>query len=188
MLWLLLFAILFVVYTLPPLFLALMIGAVLALIGWPRRRLLLSMLTLLLLSLGGEAWLTYWLRTPTTPDLTREQATEILWFRPEFRSQGHSPSFQQVQRSGDNSMDYLCEGTFSFVKHNGEQVNEAYAEFHFLQGRWTFYSYHWGPPSMTNCMSLGSTEPKVVRPPCNQIVPGVSWRRLPDGTYIQQGP
>jgi len=193
MLWIIL--VYLIIFILPPLILALSIWTMMALVGWPRRRLLLSAPILLLIAFGGEAWLIHWLRTPSSPDLTREQAAEILRLRPEFQSQGHSPSFALVRRSADSSMkDYWYQGTFSFVKENGEHVNQAYADFQFPNGRWTFHSCHWGPSSMTTYMFIGSTVPQILGPPLppknveSPFLPGVSWKRLPDGTYEQQKP
>lgn len=189
------YLIFFVIFVLPPLFVAAPVWTVLALIGWPRKRLLVAAPVILLLSFGGEAWFIHWLRTPYTPDLTREQATEILRSRPEFTSQGHSPLFREVRRSEAGSAgNYLYSGKFSFVTNTGERVSDADAQFQFSDGHWTFSSCDWGPAIERTYMSIGSTEPKIMgRTDARKniespFLPGVCWKRLADGTYQRQKP
>ncbi len=187
------YLIFFVIFVLPSLFVAAPVWTMLALIGWPRRRLLIVVPIILLLSFGGEAWFIHWLRTPNTPDLTREEAAAILRSRPEFTSRGHLPSFREVRRSQDSSeRDYLYSGTFSFVRNTGEQVPDASAHFQFSNGHWTFAEYEWGPAIERTYVYLGSTELHMMQPPRNNIespfTPGVCWKRLKDGNYQTQKP
>ena len=81
-----------------------------------------SICACLALYVGGYAWLVLWIRAPQTPDLTKEQAKTILLSRPEFRSQGQSPSIRQLKRSSGSDRDRYYIGHFSFVT---KKANES---------------------------------------------------------------
>lgn len=176
--------------TLPPVTIGLFTWGLLKLIGHSQKRAIMWGTILLLLCLAGEGWLYRSLHTPTTPELTKEQAKRILLWRPEFTANGTKPIFQQLNRATDSMRDYFYDGFFSFDR-GGKRVTNAQAVFRFMDKQWALDGFRWESDGDILYVHRGIPTPVKQSEAIRQALrPGVSWRRLPDGTYgrFETGP